>query len=284
MSGEKHYIQQSDLTFDVLKRKPDAHKGNHGCIAIVGGDDGMLGALLLASRTALFCGAGRVYAFALSKDKLSVDCNHPEVMFKSIDDFHVMIESMDSIVIGPGLGQSLLAEKQLHECLSSDKPLVIDADALNLIAKHQHLAQMLRERKFESVITPHLGEASRLLKQSITNIQQHREDTALLLANTFQCICVLKGANSICANNQGDYSVNPTGNAGLASAGTGDVLSGLIGGLIAQGMACFDALKLAVYVHGQAADNLVESGIGPIGLTASEVTIEIRNMLNKQLG
>ncbi len=282
--SQNHIIHKLDLKLDLLKRKPDAHKGDHGCVAIVGGDDGMLGALLLASRAALFCGAGRVYAFALSKNNIHVDYNHPELMIRHLDSFQELIATMDAIVIGPGLGQSLIAEKQLHACLSSDKALVLDADALNLIAKHQHLAQLLKDRKVESVMTPHLGEASRLLKQPITKLQYHREDTALTLASTFRCVSLLKGAKSVCANNQGVYCVNPTGNAGLASGGTGDVLSGLIGGFMGQGMACFDALKLAVYLHGEAADNLVASGIGPIGLTASEIIIEVRNILNKRIG
>jgi ADP-dependent NAD(P)H-hydrate dehydratase / NAD(P)H-hydrate epimerase len=278
---QNHVIHKLDLKVDLLKRRQDSHKGDHGCVAIVGGADGMLGALLLATRSAMFSGAGRVYAFALAKDKISVDFNHPEVMYKSIDDFQAMIEHMDAIVIGPGLGKSDSAQSALLACLASNKPLVMDADALNLIAEHPHIEKMLTDRYGDTALTPHPGEASRLLNLNIDAIQENRPSAAMVMANRFNCICLLKGANSICANNKNEYWINTTGNSGLASAGTGDVLSGVIGGLIAQGLPCLEAVKLGAYVHGLAADYLVDNGTGPIGLTASEVACTIRDMINQ---
>lgn len=280
MSPEKNYLALSDLDTESIRRKKDAHKGSHGSVAILGGQDGMLGALLLASRAAVLSGSGRVYAFALATDKLSLDYLYPEVMLKPLGDFENMIAHMDAIVIGPGLGQSSLAEKLLMLCLSTNKPLAIDADALNIIAAHPDMENMLIERQGGLVLTPHPGEASRLLNKSIETVQENRIDSALSIANKYNCCCVLKGANSVCACPTNEYWINQTGNPGLASAGTGDVLSGVIGSFIAQGMSCMNALKLGIYVHGLAADRLVDRGVGPIGLTASEVALEIRQLLN----
>lgn len=281
MSSEKKHLTLDDLDITTIRRKNDAHKGDHGSLATLGGQDGMLGALLLASRAALLSGTGRVYAFAITAENFPVDHIHPEIMFRPLSDFESMISLMGAIVIGPGLGQSKLADKHLTICLDSNKPLVIDADALNMIAAHPDLARMLIERQSDLVLTPHPGEASRLLKESIDAIQSNRINAVLSIAKKYNCYCVLKGANSICASASGEYWINQTGNPALASAGTGDVLSGTIGSFIAQGMSCLEALKLGVYVHGLAADHLVAKGAGPIGLTASEVTLEIRDVINQ---
>lgn len=156
----------------------------------------------------------------------------------------------------------------------------MDADALNLLAVHTSLAETIKLREAPTIITPHPGEASRLLNTDITHIQNNRIASALALAKQVHGICVLKGAETICADADGHYWTNPTGNPGLASGGTGDVLSGLIGSLLAQGMPPIEAVKLGVYVHGAAADALVASGNGPIGLTASEVALKARQLLN----
>ena len=158
--------------------------------------------------------------------------------------------------------------------------MLLDADALNLIASHLHLASIVISRNAETIITPHAGEAARLLDVSTEQIQKNRTESALKLAKSMQVTCVLKGAGTVCAHHDGSWFVNTTGNVGLASGGTGDVLSGIIGSLVAQGLTGLDAAKLGVYVHGAAADALVKKGIGPIGLTASEVTLEARNVLN----
>lgn len=280
MSLEKKYLALGDMDIASIRRKNDSHKGSHGSIAILGGQDGMLGALLLSARSALLLGAGRVYAMPLAVSSINVDIVYPEIMFRSFDAIKSMVKGLQILVIGPGLGQSAHANACLTFCLSQSIPLLIDADALNLIASDTDLAAMLINRSAETVITPHPGEAARLLDVSVEDIQGARLQSALKLSKHYRCACVLKGAESICVNADGEYRLNPTGNAGLASAGTGDVLSGVIGGLIAQGMPSFEALKLGVYVHGAAADNLVAMGAGPIGLTASEVALEARRLLN----
>ena len=260
-------------------RALDTHKGSFGSVAIVGGDIGMVGAVLLASRAALFCGAGRVYAAFLADNAPNVDACHPEIMLHSATTL-TNLARLNCVVIGTGLGQSKVAIDLLAFCMAQEVSLLIDADALNLISLHTHLQIILKNRQAETIITPHPAEAARLLNTTVKDIQQNRVESAQNLAYKFQVICVLKGAGSIVADANGTWFINTTGNPGLASGGTGDVLSGIIGSLIAQGLSGLEAAKLGVYVHGAAADALVASDIGPVGLTASEVAQEARHQIN----
>lgn len=268
------------LLASLPPRALDSHKGNFGSVAIVGGDTGMVGAVLLAARAALFCGAGRVYAVFLANDAPSVDGNHPEIMLHAAATL-TNLAQLNCVVIGPGLGQSKAAIDLLEFCMAQSAALLLDADALNLISQHAHLALILQQRQAPSVITPHPAEAARLLKTNVEDIQQNRQQSAQDLAFQFGVICVLKGAGTICADAEGDWFINTTGNPGLATGGTGDVLSGIIGALIAQGLSSLEAAKLGVYVHGAAADKLVADGIGPVGLTASEIAQEARKQINQ---
>ena len=272
-------LVQSMFLPALPSRALDAHKGSFGSVAIVGGDTGMVGAVLLAARAALFCGAGRVYAAFLADNAPNVDTCHPEIMLHSAATL-TNLTQLNCVVIGTGLGQSKSAIQLLEFCMAQQVALLIDADALNLISQHTHLQIMLTNRKAESIITPHPAEAARLLNTTTYAIEQDRANYAQGLAYKFQVICVLKGAGSIVASADGNWFINTTGNAGLASGGTGDVLSGIIGSLVAQGLSSLQAAKLGVFVHGAAADALVAEGIGPVGLTASEVAQEARNQIN----
>lgn len=272
-------LVQSILINTLPQREADAHKGTFGSLAVVGGDASMVGAVLLATRAALLSGAGRVYAACLSASAPNVDMLHPEIMFRKPADLFNLAQ-LDCVVIGPGLGQSNAALELLEFWLSQNLTMLIDADALNLLAKYPHLAAICKNRSAETVITPHVGEASRLLGRSSEDIQQSRTDSALKLACELNATCVLKGAKTVVAQGN-NYFINTTGNVGLASGGTGDVLSGIIGSLLAQGLSGLDAAKMGVFVHGAAADALVAKGIGPAGLTASEVSIEARNIINQ---
>lgn len=270
-------IQLKDIT--LPQRQANAHKGQHGSVAIIGGSNGMVGAALLAARAALLLGAGRTYVNLLAKDAPSVDLLHPEIMMRSTHHLEDL-KQLDCVIIGPGLGLLSSAKDLLKNWLKKDMPLVLDADALNLIATHPSLADAVKERTAPTVITPHAGEAARLLKLTSEQIQKNREESALQLVQTYHCAAILKGANTIISHNNRQF-LNTTGNAGLASGGTGDVLAGMIGSLIAQGLSVLEACKTAVYLHGAAADSLVNRGIGPIGLTASEVAIEARHLINQ---
>lgn len=278
-STASNFLTKSMFQSALPQRKEDAHKGTFGSVAILGGDTGMVGAVLLASRAALHCGAGRIYAAMLCKNAPAVDMLHPEIMLRSVADI-AKLPQLNCVVIGPGLGQSEAASDILEFWLARDVPLLLDADALNLISMHPRLAGMAKERIAATVITPHPGEAAKLLNLSTEYIQQNRTEIALQLAKVFHAVCVLKGAATICAHFDGHFFINTTGNSGLASGGTGDVLSGMIGSLIAQGLSPLEAAKLGVYVHGAAADALLQRGVGPMGMTASEVALEARNVLN----
>ncbi|MES2502771.1 MAG: NAD(P)H-hydrate dehydratase, partial [Pseudomonadota bacterium] len=194
-------------------RAADAHKGSFGSVAIVGGDAGMVGAVLLASRAALLCGAGRVYAVFLAQDAPSVDILHPEIMVRSAASL-ASLDQLSCIVIGPGLGQSIAAIRLLELCMAQAIPLLIDADALNLISQHPHLALILQQRQAQAVITPHPAEAARLLKTTVDHVQSYRQQSAKNLAEKFKVICVLKGAGTICADFDGNWFINTTGNPG----------------------------------------------------------------------
>lgn len=284
MKADHPFLVKSMFHHVLPARSAESHKGACGSVAVIGGDDSMLGAVLLAARAALLSGAGRVYAVMLSKNAPAVDLNYPEIMMRTpVTMAH--LNQLDCVAIGTGLGQSVQAVELLVSWLTSavwqTMPMVLDADALNLIAQHAHLAELLKKRHAQTIITPHAGEAARLLGVSAEFIKGNRADAALSLAKKFNVICVLKGAGTICAYPDGTYFVNSTGNPALASGGTGDVLTGLIASLVAQGVKPDDAAKLGVFVHGMAADNLVAGGIGPRGAVASEVLLEVRNVINQ---
>lgn len=278
--AENNLLVQSLFSPALPPRALDAHKGSFGSVAIVGGNKGMVGAVLLAARAALFCGAGRVHAVFLASDAPIVDIQHPEIMLHSAASFS-KLKQLSCIVVGPGLGQSTAAMALLTLCMAQQWPLLIDADGLNLISQHPHLVAILQQRQAQTVITPHPAEAARLLQTTVEDIQQNRTKSAQNLANRFKTVCILKGAGTICTDINGSWFLNTTGNPGLATGGTGDVLSGIIGSLIAQGLTAIEAAKLGVYLHGAAADALVEKGIGPVGMTASEVAQEVRYQINQ---
>ena len=284
MKTDHHLLVKSMFQHVLSPRDAESHKGSCGSVAIIGGDESMVGAVLLAARAALFSGAGRVYAAMLSKNALAVDLNHPEIMMRTPAAL-AHLKQLDCVAIGPGLGGSIQAIELLifwlTEPLGQSLPMVLDADALNLVSEHAHLAELLKKRHAQTIITPHAGEAARLLGVSAEFVQANRTEAALTLAKKLNVICVLKGAGTICAYPDGACFVNATGNPALASGGTGDVLTGLVASLVAQGVKPDAAAKLGVFVHGMAADNLVANGIGPRGLTASEVLQEVRNVINQ---
>ena len=193
------------------------------------------------------------------------------------------LDHLSCLIVGPGLGIQPDAHFWLSNALESEMPLVLDADALNLIAVHPELASLLRARTAASVITPHVAEAARLLDTDSSNLQHDRMAAAAELAKRFNCYTVLKGVGSICTFPDGRSYLNTSGNPGLSSAGTGDVLSGIIGAFLAQGLDAGNALLLAVHLHGAAADSLLERYGGPVGMTASEITDAARGLLNRWL-
>lgn len=273
---------ESALLGTILRPRPrNSHKGMYGNVGILGGATGMVGAALLAGRAALKLGAGRVYV-GLFADSPTVDLDQPELMLRPAQDL-LKMEGLDCIVCGPGLGQSQGALHALTALLGHSAPLIIDADALNLIAGDAKVRQALAARSGATLLTPHPAEAARLLGKSIPDIQSDRVAAARELAAKFRCGAVLKGNGSICALQNGDWYVNTTGNPGMATAGMGDVLAGIIAALVTQGVEPAMALLAGVHLHGFAADQLVKQGIGPLGLTASDVIDSAREALNRAI-
>ncbi|SEN48270.1 NAD(P)H-hydrate dehydratase [Nitrosomonas marina] len=260
-------------------RAANSHKGSFGNIGILGGNNGMTGAAILAGRAALHAGAGRVYLSILATSAPDVDIVHPELMIRSPSELFDL-DTLDCLVIGPGMGMNEYTYGWLERTLDTDLPLVLDADALNHIAFHSELARRLKQREAPAILTPHPAEAARLLDTDTSVIQGNRQIAAISLSEKFCCQVLLKGAGSICARPDGTCFFNTSGNPGLSSAGTGDVLSGIIGALIVQGQTPEDALLLAVYLHGAAADELLKRNNGPVGMTASEVITAARLLLN----
>jgi hydroxyethylthiazole kinase-like uncharacterized protein yjeF len=274
------YLSNIDaLKTKLPRRQQNSHKGTYGDVLVIGGAEGMCGATILAARAAAQCGAGRVYAGFLGSPP-AYDPPHPELMLRAAS----AIPWLDQVVvIGPGMGQDDVAREMLARALRHPHALVLDADALNLLADDSHLQDLLQRRSAPSLLTPHPLEAARLLGLSASQIQARRLEYARLLAARLNSVVVLKGSGSLICRPDGELVVNTSGNPALASGGTGDVLAGVCGALLAQGLNAFDAAQFAVYLHGYGADQLLQQGIGPVGLGASELIPAIRNALNHLL-
>ena len=280
-TGAEHgWVAEPAMFANVLKSRPrNFHKGMAGSLAIIGGAAGMAGAALLAGRAALKLGAGRVYGGLLEPHAL--DPGAPELMLRHPDD--VLGLDLDAIVIGPGLGQGERAETLLGAVLASELPCVLDADALNLIAESEDLRKACARRKPETLLTPHPAEAARLLASHTADVQADRLKAAQLLSRNLNAHVVLKGNGSIIVARDGHWFINTSGNPGMASAGMGDVLAGILGALLAQKYSGETALVLGTHLHGCAADECVRAGTGPVGLTASELIDPARKLWNSWL-
>ncbi|TDR81597.1 NAD(P)H-hydrate dehydratase [Paludibacterium purpuratum] len=261
---------------DKLSRAHNSHKGSYGCVGIVGGSEGMLGAALLAGRAALAGGAGKVLIAALDP-RLPVDPQAPALMIRAADALPIC----DVLALGPGMGREGAAQALLDAAIDQPLPLVLDADALNLLAAEPSWQTRIAERRAPTVLTPHPAEAARLLACHTAEIQADRLEAARRLAERLNAVTVLKGAGSLIVGPDRYYHVNRSGGPALASAGQGDVLSGLIAALLAQHMEPFAAASLAVHVHGLAGDAYTASHGGPIGLSADATVVALSAELNR---
>lgn len=272
-------ITQKQVASFLSSRPRDSHKGQFGTVGIIGGGNGMIGAALLAGRAALKLGAGCVHAGLLADNAPGVDMQQAELMLHKAQAM-LQLPKLDVIVIGCGMGHNLSAQKILHDALKLEVSLVLDADALNILSMRPDLRSLLFTRKAPSVITPHPGEAARLLGISTDEVQLARPSVAQELARRMNCRVVLKGAGSLCVTRDGKIWLNNTGNPGMSGPGMGDVLSGIIAAFIAQGLSADNAMLLAVHLHGAAGDALAQQQAS-IGMTASEVTEWSRWLLNQ---
>jgi len=287
--GEIHYAQlavpddvyagvEATATRVIKTRLPRrnryAHKGNCGHVLIVGGDLGYSGAARLAGEAALRVGAGLVSVATRTEHSGLMNLNRPELMCHGVEtsgQLAALLAKADVVVVGPGLGQSAWSKILFNAAINAGKPMVIDADGLNLLAKAP-------TAKPAWILTPHPGEAARLLNCSTADIQQDRFAAVLSIQANYGGVAILKGAGTLIASEQ-QLAVSSTGNPGMASGGMGDVLSGVIAGLLAQGLSLQDAAQQGVYNHGLAADLAAEKD-GERGLLASDLMPYLRRLAN----
>lgn len=243
-------------------RVKNSHKGDYGSVAVIGGTDGMIGASILAARATLISGAGRVTLECRAEHAPHVDMVYPEIMFATKP---VNLEDFDAIVLGCGLGTSAEAKARVIEALNCQKPLILDADALNIIAADIKLQDMVLARRAPTVLTPHPGEAARLLRRDTAGVTADRVAACRELAVQTGAIVVLKGAGTVISMRSSRTWINPTGSPMLATGGSGDVLAGMIGAMFAQGYDMVESVLAAVYFHGLSAEGL------EAGFTAGEI-------------
>ncbi|AHK19647.1 putative carbohydrate kinase [Yersinia pseudotuberculosis] len=276
-SAQIERITADHLPQWLKPRRPCAHKGEHGRLLLVGGDKGFGGAIRMAGEAALRSGAGLVRVLTHSEHVAPILAARPELMVQALtaETLEQSIQWADVLVVGPGLGQSDWSRNALKLLQQSDKPALWDADALNLLALNPH-------RRQNWVLTPHSGEAARLLGCRVVDIESDRLLSARNIVKQYGGVVVLKGAGTLIANEQGEMAIADVGNAGMASGGMGDILSGIIGSLIAQKLALYDAACAGCVVHGVAADKLAEVQ-GTRGLLATDLLPVIPKYINPEL-
>jgi len=284
IGGGRHpinLITAGEVAASLPARPFDGHKGTFGSALVIAGSRGMTGAAVLAGQGAQRSGTGLVFvacpeklepviaALLVEPLKLPVESEDGwRFDLKSLDGLLAAAEKMDAVALGPGIGQ-IKATRALAAalCRDIDKPMVIDADGLNCLADQP---EAVRERRAPTVLTPHPGEMARLLGVSTKEVQAGRMETARRAAKQFNCVVALKGAQTVVALPTGEVHINPTGNPGMAKGGSGDVLTGLIAGLLAQGMSAGDAARAGVFLHGLAGDIAAEES-HPRAITALDV-------------
>lgn len=269
-------LDQQLLQGLIAPRRKNSHKGMYGHVLVIGGGQGMPGAVCLAAMAAFKVGAGRVTVATLPEHITAILPLLPEAMIYPIDNSDALLSLLEDAtigVIGPGLGESEWANALFQAAIAAQIPLVIDASALRMLARHP-------QHDDNWVLTPHPGEAASLLACSTADIQLDRCKSAHLIQKKYGGTVVLKGAGSIVKSGESGTYICVAGNPGMATAGMGDVLSGVIGGLVAQGLSLADAAKLGVCLHAQAGDEAVLKQ-GERGLVASDLMPYLRRQINK---
>ena len=257
-------------------RPRGAHKGDTGVLLCIGGEEGTGGAVMLSAEAALRCGAGRVAVATRAAHVPAMLARRPEVMAQAVEGagtLRELIEKADALAIGPGLGQGAWGTAQFGVALGGDRQLVLDADALNLLARRSNVALAP-----DTVLTPHPGEAARLLGITTAQVQADRPAAARALCERFDCVIVLKGAGTLVAAPDETPRVIAAGNPGLATGGTGDVLTGVIAALRAQGWPAFQAACTGALLHAVAGDTAALEG--ERGMLASDLFAPLRGLVN----
>ena len=284
ITSTSYVVDYEDSISKVVYREQDAHKGHFGNVLIVGGDRGLGGAGLLSSRAAVYSGAGLTSLVTRPEHVSASLVSCPEVMVKGVDsgqDIEEHLVKPDVIAIGPGLGQSAWSEQMIQrvfwEAEKRDISVIMDADALNLLTKLK-LSSDLPKRL---ILTPHPGEAARLLNTSVAVIESNRFSAAAKIQKKFNATVVLKGSGTVICHKSGGtqkWGICDSGNPGMATGGMGDVLTGIIAGLLAQGLTLKEAAEAGVDLHAKAADQ-ASLEFGEAGLTSSDVINELKYLL-----
>ena len=284
ITSTSYVVDYEDSISKVVYREQDAHKGHFGNVVIVGGDRGLGGAGLLSSRAAVYSGAGLTSLVTRPEHVSASLVSCPEVMVKGVDsgqDIEEHLVKPDVIAIGPGLGQSAWSEQMIQrvfwEAEKRDISVIMDADALNLLTKLK-LSSDLPKRL---ILTPHPGEAARLLNTSVAVIESNRFSAAAKIQKKFNATVVLKGSGTVICHKSGGtqkWGICDSGNPGMATGGMGDVLTGIIAGLLAQGLTLKEAAEAGVDLHAKAADQ-ASLEFGEAGLTSSDVINELKYLL-----
>ncbi|MFK7814770.1 MAG: NAD(P)H-hydrate dehydratase [Gammaproteobacteria bacterium] len=273
MSSTSHSIQLSDLQAVLSNRAAHAHKGDFGHVLVIGGNAGMAGSVMLAAEAAARTGSGLVSVATLPQHAAAALQTCREIMVHSVSsskELSVLLRRATVVAVGPGLGQNAWAKEMFTRVLDFNIPMVIDADALNLLA-----GESLHKDTW--VLTPHPGEAARLLKSSTEVVQKNRLQSVQALQDQYGGVSVLKGSGTLVAKEK-DVSICTAGNPGMATGGMGDVLTGIIAGLIAQGLTIYDAARFGVQLHAQSADVAAKDGMR--GMLASDLLVPLRKLIN----
>jgi NAD(P)H-hydrate epimerase len=267
-------IDYGELAGKLPPRRRSAHKGNFGHLLLVGGGPGMPGAVRMAGEAALRCGAGLVSVATHPTHAAAITAGRPELMCHPIDnasDIKLLLDKADTLALGPGLGTGAWSRDLFTAALGCGLPLVVDADALNLLAGSP-------QERDNWILTPHPGEAGRLLGTGTADIQGDRLGAVGKLAKKYGGTIVLKGAGSLVSSSDGPTRICTSGNPGMASPGMGDVLTGVIAALLSQGLSLQSAAAFGVEIHARAGDKAAEGG--QRGLIASDVLRELRPLVN----
>ncbi|MDR3431446.1 MAG: bifunctional ADP-dependent NAD(P)H-hydrate dehydratase/NAD(P)H-hydrate epimerase [Rouxiella aceris] len=270
-------LDSSRLGEWLKPRRPCSHKGEHGHLLLIGGDIGYAGAIRMAAEAALRAGAGMVRVLTHKQHIGPLLTARPELMVQELNDesLIVSLEWASAVVIGPGLGQNEWGKSAFRRVAESEKPAIWDADALNMLA-------ITPQKRQNRVLTPHPGEAARLLGCSVKEIESDRLLSLRRLSERYGGVVVLKGAGTLIAADDQRMAVADVGNAGMASGGMGDVLSGVIGALLAQKLSLYDAACAGTVVHGAAADILAQRQ-GMRGMLATDLLTWITPLVNPDL-
>lgn len=280
LAGQETSITRFDSSYLphwLPTRRPSSHKGDHGRLVIVGGDHGTAGAIRMTGEAALRAGAGLVRVLTRRENIAPIVTARPELMVHELTTqaLDEGLQWADVVVIGPGLGQQAWGKEALQKVEHFRSPMLWDADALNLLAINP-------DKRHNRILTPHPGEAARLLNCSVAEIESDRLHSAQRLVKRYGGVVVLKGAGTVVASESGVLGIIDVGNAGMASGGMGDVLSGIIGALLGQKLGLYDAATAGCVAHGAAADLLADQQ-GTRGMLATDLFYTLRRVVNPEV-